>query len=233
MVLTDFRVKDLIMLAWHIQDFRVAGGGPWIESEHYDIEAKAEGNPTEDEFREMLRSLLAERFRLALRPETRELPIYTLVPAKNGARPGGGLVTTKEGSCTRIEDYSGPQPPPETRTPPICGFKQRLRPQTQGAPLMQLQGLGITINWLARALGTTLNRQITDETGIGGTFDFTIEYAPDDNLLPGAMPDSQSSNTTGPSLFTALQEQLGLKLESRKGPVEVFAIDHVEKPSDN
>ena len=122
---------------------------------------------------------------------------------------------------------------PETRDHPICGFKQRLRPQSQGAPLMQLQGFGVTVSWLARILGTILDRQVADETGIGGIFDFTIEYTPDDHLLAQVAPDAQPSNTTGASLFTALQEQLGLKLESRKGPVEVFAIDRVEKPSEN
>jgi uncharacterized protein (TIGR03435 family) len=94
--------------------------------------------------------------------------------------------------------------------------------------------MGVTLAWLARSLGTTLDRQVADETGVGGTFDFTLEYAPDDNLLARVTPDNPPSNTTShPSLFTALQEQPGLKLESRKGQVEVFAIEHAEKPADN
>src|ERR1017187_6251312 len=151
----------------------------------------------------MLRPLLAERFHLDLHRETRQLPIYALVSAKSGVRLG----ESREGSCTRVEDYSGPQPPPEPPASPICGFKQRLRPQTQGAPLMALQGTGVTLGLLARVLGTTLDREVLDETGIGGTFDFAVEYAPDDDILARVVPEAQPGNTTGASLFTAMQEQ--------------------------
>jgi uncharacterized protein (TIGR03435 family) len=231
-VLTHLRLRDLILVAWHIQDFRILGDADWINSENYDVEAKAEGNPSEDEFRVMLQSLLAERFHLAIRRETRELPLYTLVPAKNGARLGTGMMATKEGSCMPVNEYSGPQPPPETLKPPMCGFRQRLRPQSRGAPLMQLTANGVTSVWFARSLGTILDREVTDDTGLDGSYDFTLDYAPDDGLLKRVAPDAQPDDTA-PSLFTALQEQLGLKLDSRKGPVEVFVIDHAERPSEN
>jgi uncharacterized protein (TIGR03435 family) len=231
-VLTRLRLRDLILVAWHIQDFRILGDADWIDAESYDVEAKAEGSPTEDEFRLMLRSLLADRFQLAIRRETRELPIYRLVPAKSGARLGTGMIATKEGSCTPIDQYSGPQPPPETLKPPMCGFRQRLRPQNQGRPLMQLKATGVTSVWFARALGTMLDREVTDGTGLDGSYDFTLDYAPDDHLLKRVIPDAQPDDTA-PALFTALQEQLGLKLEPHKGPVEVFVIDHAERPSEN
>ena len=97
---------------------------------------------------------------------------------------------------------------------------------------MQLKANGVTAVWLARALGTILDREVTDNTGLDGSYDFTLDYAPDEGLLKRVMPEAQPDDTA-PSLFTALQEQLGLKLESRKGPVEVFVIDHAERPSEN
>jgi uncharacterized protein (TIGR03435 family) len=231
---TNFTLKNLIQVGWHLQAFRVAGGAAWTDSQRYDVEAKAEGNPSEDESRLMLQSLLADRFRLALRRETKELPIYTLAQAKTDGRLGAGIVAAKEGNCTTLGDYAGPTPSPEPGKPPGCGFTERLRPQDKGAALAQLQGLGVTLNLFARLLGNLLDRHVADETGVSGTYDVSLEYALDENRLAARlMPDAQPSDTTGPSLFTALQEQLGLKLESTKGPVEIFVIDHVERPSEN
>lgn len=231
-LLTHVRLRDLILVAWHTQDFRILGDTEWINSDSYDIEAKAQGSPSEDQFRLMLQSLLVNRFHLAIHRETRELPIYTLVLAKNGARFDKGLIATQKGSCTPIEEYSGPQPPPETLIPPICGFRQHLRPQSQGTSVMQLAADGITLVWFARTLGTILNRQVMEDTGLNGRYSFTLDCVPDDTLLKRIMPDAQPGDTA-PSLFTAIQEQLGLKLESRKGPVEVLVIDHAERPSEN
>jgi uncharacterized protein (TIGR03435 family) len=173
----------------------------------------------------MLQSLLAVRFHLALHSEKKEIPIYALVPAKRGGRLGAGLVMAKEGDCTpRPQDFP---PPLEAGKPPYCGLTQQLRRQDNGVPLMQLQGSGVTLSMLARTLASTLNRHVTDDTGIGGSYDISVEYAPWDDS-----PATKSDNAV-PSLFTALQEQLGLKLESRKGPVDVLVIDHAERPSAN
>ena len=229
-ILTNLSLKDLIQIAWHIQAFRIAGGASWIDSERYDIEAKAEGNPGEAESRVMLQSLLADRFRLALHRQTRELPGYALLQVKSGVRPG--LVRAAEGSCTPLEDSSGPRSP-EDRKRPVCGFRQWLQPPGQGIPLMHLQGLNVTINMLARVLGTTLDTPVADETGIAGNFDIRLEYPPDDSVLARLRPDARPLDAAGSSLFTALQEQSGLKLESRKSPVGIFVIDRAERPSEN
>ena len=228
-ILTDFRVRDMIMLAWHIQDFRVIGAGGWMESEHFNIEAKAPGNPSEEKSRLMLRSLLADRFQLKLHRETRSLPKYALVRAKGELR----LTPSKQGSCTPFENYTGIQPPPATLSPPMCGIQQRLRRPANGAPVLEDRITGGTMPWFARTLATTLDREVSDETGISGAYDFTIHYAPDDSLLARIAPDASPTDNPGPSIFTALQEQLGLRLESRKGPVEVFVVDHAERPAPN
>jgi uncharacterized protein (TIGR03435 family) len=98
---------------------------------------------------------------------------------------------------------------------------------------MQLQGLGIPLSQLARALGNMLARRAADDTGISGNYDVSLEYAPDEDLLKRVMPDGQPLDNAAPFLFTALQEQLGLRLESHKGLVEVFVVEHAELLSEN
>ncbi len=219
-VLTGFRLRDLILLAWRVQDFRVLGTTGWMDSERFNIEGKAEGNPGQEESRRMIQSLLADRFRLALHRETRELQQYSLVRAKNGS----GLTASRPGICTPYDDSSWPLPGrPDL---PACGFKMHLRRPENAAPVMVLEARGVGMARVATVLGTLLQHSVSDDTGIEGAWDFDLEYAPDDGTAP-------PSDTSGPSLFTALQEQLGLKLETRRGPVEVFVVDHAERPSAN
>jgi uncharacterized protein (TIGR03435 family) len=230
MVVSHFRLADLMLIGWHILPFQVVGGPAWAYSETYDIEAKAAGNPDSDQSRIMLQSLLADRFHLALYRDTRELPMYALVTAKKGARPAAGLVRAKEGDCTPAsQDF--PQPPLDAGKPAYCRVTQQFRRQDNGAPSVQLRGYGVTLSMLARSLASTVYQQVEDNTGIAGNYDVNMDYAPynendNDSLTP--KPD-----TGVQSLFTALQEQLGLKLEARKGPVEVLVIDRAERPSGN
>jgi uncharacterized protein (TIGR03435 family) len=228
MVVSHFMLGDLIMVAWHIFPFQVVGGPTWLYSEPYDIEAKAAGNPDSNQSRVMLQSLLADRFHLVVHREARELPMYALVTVKKGARPAAGLVRAKE-DCTPSQDV--PPPPLEAGKPAYCRVTDQLRSQDKGAPSMQLRGYGVTLSMLARHLGSIVNQQVEDDTGMAGNYDISMDYAPynyNDNDLLTPKPD-----TGVPSLLAALQEQLGLKLEARKGPVEVFVIDHAEKPSAN
>jgi uncharacterized protein (TIGR03435 family) len=229
-VVSHFSLGSLMLVGWHILPFQIVGGPTWLYSERYDIEAKAAGNPDSDQSRAMLQSLLAERFHLVLHRETRELPMYALVTAKKGARPAAGLVRTKEGDCTP-PSQNFPQPPLDAGKPAYCIVKQQLRRQDNGTPSMQLRGYGVTVSMLARSLASTVYQQVEDDTGIVGSYDVSMDYAPyneNDNDLLTPKPD-----TGVPSLFTAMQEQLGLKLEARKGPIEVFVIDRAEKPSEN
>ncbi len=134
-------VRELIQFAWHTQIFRIVKEPEWLETEHYDIQAKTESKATEDDVRIMLRALLAERFHLSILPEFREISVYKLVPVKSGSK----LTAAEEGACLPLEKYSGPQPPPENLVPPVCGVRQRLRSDASGAPVMQLQETGVML----------------------------------------------------------------------------------------
>ena len=182
-VFNGFLIRELVQFAWHTQAFRIATEPSWLETEHYDIQAKTEGIATEDDVRIMLRALLTERFRLSIRPEKKEMPIYTLVQAKNGSK----LIAAKQGACTPLEAYSGPQPPPETLVPPICGVRQRLRTGTAGVRFMQLQGTGVTLAFFAKTLGTILDRQTEDATGFPVYSTFWWNTRPTITSLPNRL----------------------------------------------
>ena len=170
----------------------------------------------------MLQALLADRFKLTVHRETRELPVYSLVIGKNGpilqetkpdpsAPPAPGPAASRGGSSIRISKMSSG---PATMT-----------------------ALHTSASDLADSLSVQLGRTVLDKTGLTSRYDFTLKWTADDAQLPlpsgSAPPPSLTTDPSGPTLFTAVQEQLGLKLEPGKGPVEVVVIDHVERPSGN
>jgi len=211
---------------------RLIFGGPgWIDSERFDIEARADGKPGNEQERLMLQSLLEDRFKLVLHHETRRLPIYALVLSKPGKI--GPQLTPHSGSakCTEFEAGKGlVQPGPGEAMPAYCGgFFMNPRPGG-----LRETGNKITMDMLGQFLSQSVDRTVVNRTGLSGVFDFTLEFAPE--LGPASQSDSTanaSDPSTPPSIFTALQEQLGLKLESQKGPVDALVIDHVEQPSEN
>jgi uncharacterized protein (TIGR03435 family) len=217
-------LRMLMNLAYRVQDYQISGGPGWIDSDRYDIAAKADDD-SNSKLRERVQALLEDRFKLAIRRETREVPIYALVIAK-----GGPKLLESDGDCP--PHGSGPPPPPTPgKTPaPRCGGMFMGR--------SQLSGLKIPLPEIVTALSRTLGRPVIDQTGLTGKYDIKLEWTPDKSQVqlgpgdPGA-PQPPPSDTSGPSIYTALQEQLGLKLESQKGPVEVLTIDHVEHPSEN
>jgi uncharacterized protein (TIGR03435 family) len=200
-------LRQIIGLAYGIQRVRVEGGPDWLDHELYDIAAKAE-NPeaTRDEIREMLQTLLTERFKLAFHRDTRNLPVYTLVVAKGGSK----LQRAKEDEKTGVNF-------------------------TAESGRLQLTLLKQSMAGLVNTLANRLNSPVLDQTGLTGLYDFRLEFAPDMPARPdGTTPMLNGVPVeSGPSLFTALQEQLGLKLEEKKGPVEVMVIDHAEHPGEN
>jgi len=197
---TNVTLKRVIRLAYGpIQEF--AGGPGWIESEHYDITAKAAGNPTREQLQLMLRSLLADRFKLVVHKETRDLPAFALVLARRDGKLGPSL-RRSDADCSPGNQEKAP--------PGACGFRIG-----DGA----LMGRGATIGRLAAELILT-GRLVVDRTGLTGAFDMDLKWTPDEL-------------GTHADLFTALQEQLGLKLEAIRAPVEVIVIDSAEKPSEN
>jgi uncharacterized protein (TIGR03435 family) len=231
LAMANLASRRLILIAYDIQDYQLVGGPGWIDSENYDIQAKADGNPSVQQMEgPMLQVLLKDRFKLSIHREIRQLDVYKLSVGKSGAK----LQASQGGSCT---PYSADAPPPTTKpsepSSTFCGFQ---RTPAEGLN-RSLDGKGVTMAELAKTLSRTytamLGRNVIDETGLTGAFDMRLTWTVDsENVRPGGI-DNPSPNSAGPSIFTALQEQLGLKLEATKGPVEVLVIDHIEKPSAN
>jgi len=191
----------LIRFAYQpIQEFE--GGPGWIDTEYFDIEARAVGTPTREEMIAMLRAMLADRFALQVRQEVRERPVYALTLARRDGRLGTQL---------RRSDAECPN------GPGTCGVQM-----DNGA----LKSKSITMPRLAAEL-SFVGRKVIDRTGLSGAFDVSVEWTPDAPAAGAAPPDSL------PSIFTALQEQLGLKLEPSTGPVDVVTIVRAERPRPN
>ncbi len=195
-------LKMLMTFAYDVRPHQISGGASWIDSEGFDIVAKAEtADPTIEQFRGMMQKLLADRFQLTFHRETREMPVYALVLAKNGPK-------------FKVSDKD------ETT---IQGGKGQTRYQK------------CSMAFFAQNLSPRLGRTVLDRTGLKGEFDFTLEATIEDEIRKRveAGEASASSEPVGPTIFTALQEQLGLKLESTKGPVEILVIDRAVRPSSN
>ena len=207
----------------------------WVGVDNYTLEARADGNPTKDQMRLMMQSLLAERFKLAVHFETHDAPVLALVLVKTG-KIGSRLRLHAEGlSCeakwTLPPDRSSPSVPPGGFLP-SCGTIQAI----SGPNNTVIMGArDITLSHIAIYLSSVrdFGRPVVDQTGLSGTFDFSLNWAPGPNPQDSS-PMSNQSNADGPDLMDALREQLGLKLQSEKSaPVRVLVIDHVERPSPN
>jgi len=232
-------LRGLIQMAYGVRDFQIAGGPAWMDSDHYDIDAKARGNPTPVEWLRtmgpMLQGLLREKFGLRIHRAMQELPVYELTVSKD--RPGTAIRKSAEGSCPTFEWHRS-SPPPGQGISVHCGALELTNislNHTLVADGMNLRG--VPGNPFAPSLATFLSRQldhlVIDKTGLTGLFDFHLEWnrLATDRLLGRSVPDDADDG--GPSLFTAVQEQLGLKLERRKAPVEVLVVDQARKPSEN
>jgi uncharacterized protein (TIGR03435 family) len=232
----NVQTAGLIKFAYNLHRFQLSGGPSWVNTEGYDVDARVEDSlaeklykmlPSEqvEEHRRMVQSLLEDRFQLRVRCEIRDLPTYALVVAKNGpkfqeSKPGDTGVKTPYGT------FPGP-------------ILSVLRTETR------IRGGGSSMAALARLLSQQLGRTVLDQTGLKGKYDYTLRWTRDEyqNAIVGSAAGLQDSvPITGapaspespyPSIFTAIQEQLGLKLQSLKAPGEVLVIDHIERPSVN
>jgi|HubBroStandDraft_1064217.scaffolds.fasta_scaffold08707_2 bla regulator protein BlaR1 len=231
-------VKLLLEQAYDIKDSQISGAPGWLDSDRYNIDAKAEDSTADNQskpdreaqqarLRAMLQGMLADRFKLTLHHDTKEMPIYALVVAKNGPKFHETTAPPFDPAA------SGPPPGPG-------GPMQRGQIRMMGRGDLTLTGVPLT--QFADVLSRQLGRLVVDKTGLKGEYDFTLKWSPDEGQGqmfggPGGSPDGRPAapppDANGPSVFTALQEQLGLKLESEKGPVDTIVIDHVEKPSEN
>jgi bla regulator protein blaR1 len=213
LIATGVTLKMLMGFAYGVFAYQISGGPAWIGTERWDIEAKTdavqERLPT-PQSGALLRALIEDRFQLKIRRESKEMPVYALVVTKNGP-------------------------------------KLKLNPDdpTKAKPSAMLgRGSGTFTNSsmaaLAARLSEQLGRPVLDRTDLKGGYDFTLEWTPAPSeggaellgLPPRAEPPA-AGDSNGPSIFTALQDQLGLKLEPQKGPVDMIIIDHVERPSEN
>ena len=224
--------------AYGVDELQIIAAPEWIDSAEYEIEARID-NATLDQLRamsddqrklahqHMVQALLAERFNLALHRETKDLPIYSLVISKHGsklheARPGDNYANgAKEPDGLPMGSHS-------------LGYMFFVGH-------VYIPGQGASLDQLTKRLTIELGREVIDNTGLTGNYDFNLDfYVPwtrdhGETLSSlGIEADTQNSDPVGgPSLFSAIQDQLGLKLESKKGPVEILVIDHVERPSEN
>jgi uncharacterized protein (TIGR03435 family) len=221
---TNLTVRQLIISAYRLRPFQVTGGPDWIDSARFDIAAKAAPEQATTPVSSMLRSLLADRFKLRVHTETKEQPIYALVVARADGRLGPKL-TAFTGQCTNGPATSGAResaPAPSPSQAVSCGMNTSVN-NTAGT----LKGTGQTLDRLATALaGFAADRMVVERTGLKGLYDIDLQWTPDTLRTGGTATTSDY-----PSLFTALQEQLGLKLESSRGPVEYVVVDSVERPS--
>jgi bla regulator protein BlaR1 len=200
----------------------IEGGSAWIKSDSYRVTAKPDGNASEEMMRgPMMQALLEDRFKLKTHRETRDIPVYALTAAKGSLK----LQPFKEGSCTPVDLTKPPAPPAPGQT--FCDYGVR-RGKGSG---VTVEAQGRSLDEFSRLLGVAVDRPVIDKTGIMGTFDIHLDFAPDQGTPQ--FPVSTDEPAGGPSIFTAIQEQLGLKLEPAKGPGEFLVIDHVERPTEN
>ncbi len=220
-------LRTLITFAYQIQNFQLVGAPDWIANARYDIVAKMEGDPPAvapgsgaDHMMLAMRTLLAERFTLVVHRETRELDIYALTMARSDGRLGP-LLKPASGDCSPQAFAGRAGGPPSAGPLPVCGI--------QGAP-GRIRFGGYPLSLFASGISNQVGRAVVDRTGLTGNWDFELRFAaepPPGGLPPGVQlppidPDA-------PNLFTAVQEQLGLKLEATKGPVEVLVVDSIQQ----
>jgi uncharacterized protein (TIGR03435 family) len=202
-------LSDMITFAYGIHAKQITGGPGWVETEKYDVAAQpnGEGQPNAQQWKGMFQKLLADRFTLTFHRDKKELAVYAITVGKNGPK-----LTKSEGNPS-------------------------------GLPGLFFRGLGVlpatnaTMADFAGVMqGAVLDRPVVDQTGLTGRWDFTLTWTPDEFQFAGMgakVPPPANNAAAPPDLFTAMQEQLGLKLESTKAPAEVFVIDRATKPTDN
>jgi bla regulator protein BlaR1 len=221
--LTNIPVRTMITLAYDVRDFQISGGPGWIGTERFDVTARADAaaakgqedlskltdeqrKTVRDQMAERLRALLADRFQLVVHKETKEESIYALVVSKSG--------------------------------PKLKEVKGADAKQGMNTGRGRSQGFAAPMEMLAQVLSNIVGRPVLDKTGLAGKYDFVLEWMPDVGADARAQGfgdgiTSPAPAPGGPTIFTALQEQLGLRLEAQKGPVPKIVIDRVEKPSEN
>jgi uncharacterized protein (TIGR03435 family) len=214
-VVRNHELRRLMAAAWNLTPRAILGGPAWVDSDHYDFVAKTPGEvrPTTDEQMAMLRVLVTDRFHLTFHREPREFSIYTLTVAKTGPK-------LKESAS-----------PPDAQ-PEIINV---VYPEKEGGFILKLPARNATMAQFTSMMQRgMLDRPVVDKTGLSGKYDFDLEWSPDETQFDGQLARPAGAGPpTKPSLFEAVQQQLGLRLEATRGPIETLVIDRVERPSAN
>jgi uncharacterized protein (TIGR03435 family) len=210
------------------QMFQIVDGPSWIDTERFDIDARPASPATADQVALMTRSLLADRFKLVLQKVVREEPIYALVKARADGRLGPQLrASSVPCEATRLGPAGVPSPADTDR--PRCGLRYG-----PGAGGTRVTVVGRTMVQVATGLQGFVERTVVDHTGLTGSFDGELDFAREQRRIgPPIDPAALEAPASAVSIYTALQEQLGLRLESRRGPVEVLVINRIERPTEN
>ena len=250
---SNVTVKNVLTNAYGVKSFQITGPG-WLDSERYDIIAKLPRGATKAEFMVMLQNLLAERFKLTLHREKKDLPMYALVVGKNGPKlkesadapaPKDGEAPNADGPLAERQLKMGKDGFPVL--PPGAGGRGSMAIMLVNGNA-RMTATKQPMAGLAEMLSGQLDLPVVDMTGLTGNYDYTLSFAPEGGMAvkagilapppagpppgeggPGMPAASAPDGEASSNLFTALQEQLGLKLEQRKGPVELLVIDHLEK----
>lgn len=205
--LTAGRVSlhTLIRMAYRVQDYQISGGPKWLRDDAFDVTAKPEHPVSSQEMELRLQSLLADRFQLKLRRESKEQPVYALVPAKRGAK----------------------------LAPASAGDEGNFGGRPGAAPgTLRLTSTNTTLAHFASMLSGLVGHIVLDQTGITGNFAIEVEFARD-QIRTVPSPENAPPEQAGPSVFRALEDQLGLKLEARRAPVEMLVVESAERPDAN
>jgi uncharacterized protein (TIGR03435 family) len=221
----EVTVRLLIGYAYGVRDPQISGGPSWISTDRFDIEAKAaDAQLPLTQMPLLVQHLLSDRFQLRIHSEMKEVPVYELTIGKGGSKlePAQEPETSVPGGA--------PLPAPPDGMPRPGGFRMGFG---------QIAASAVPLTNLVQALSQSLGRPVIDKTGLTGRFTFKLTWTPD--ALTGRVPagtgpitiNGQLVDPNGPSLVTALQEQLGLKVDSTKGPVDVWVIDSVQRPTEN
>ena len=235
---SNVTLESMVRLAYRLQESQLAAGPAWIYTDRFDIQAQSEQSAPPGEFGRRMQSLLQERFNLRVHTERRELPIYALVFAASDERRGPSLTPAAVDCVAFARDRAAAAargtPLPPVQQPgerPTCGTMTG-----RG----RLSGGGVTMEQMALTLSQYTGRMVVDRTGVNGNFDYELRFAHNPSLRgrgPGGglpvPPEPEDSSAGGVSIFAAVQDQLGLKLNAQRAPVDVLVIDSVQHPTDN
>jgi uncharacterized protein (TIGR03435 family) len=226
-MVTNYTLRDIVRNVHMLQAYQIVGGPEWIGADKFDIVAKAAVGAPPGQMMVMMQTLLAERFKLRTHRETRDLPIYALVLARPDGRLGARL-TRAAVDCAALraarERGENPPMPAPSGNHPVCGMNTNPGRMVAGA---------YELRDVARNMAPIVGRSIIDRTGLAGAYDLELTWTPDQTPATPPGAPTPSFDPDGPSIFTAVQEQLGLKLESTTGPVDVLVIDSAERPTED